>query len=43
MNGVLIVNIILGESVFTPAADMNEDGIINVLDVIQLVNIVIGG
>ena len=39
---VLIINYILGQTEFTPLqeslADMNGDGVINILDVIQLVN-----
>ena len=39
---VIIVNYILSQTEFTPLqeslADMNGDGVINILDVIQLVN-----
>ena len=37
-----MVNIIIGVEEFHPNADLNGDGIINVLDVIQLVNLILG-
>ena len=37
------VNIILGFSDFNPAADVNQDSVVNVLDVISIVNIILGG
>jgi len=39
---ILTVNIILGLDSFNSLADVNGDNIINVLDVIQMVNIVLG-
>jgi hypothetical protein len=36
-----MVNIILGDE-YNEAADLSGDGIINILDVIQLVNLILG-
>ena len=39
---VVLVNIVLGQAGQDPAGDLNEDGLINVLDVVILVNIILG-
>jgi len=36
-----LVNIILGISPENPAGDLNQDGVYNVLDIVQLVNIIL--
>ena len=36
-----MVNIVLGQAEYTECADMNGDGIINVLDVVLLVNLIL--
>ena len=36
-----MVNIALGQAEYTECADMNSDGIVNVLDVVQLVNLIL--
>ena len=41
-NFVLLVNIILGNSEEVASADVNQDGIINVLDIVSLINIILG-
>ena len=41
MDVVGLVNIILGLSPENPAGDLNQDGLYNVLDVVQLVNIIL--
>ena len=38
----MCINIILGTSESLDSADLNQDGIINVLDIVSLVNIVLG-
>ena len=38
---IIVVNIVLGLSLYSDLADFNNDQIINILDVIQLVNIVL--
>ena len=38
---VLMVNVILEDSIFLPEADLNNDGFINVLDVINLINLIL--
>tara|TARA_B100002003_G_C13658535_1_gene334509 strand:- start:83 stop:217 length:135 start_codon:yes stop_codon:yes gene_type:complete len=38
---VIMVNISLGQAEYTECADMNGDGIVNVLDVVQLVNLIL--
>jgi len=35
------VNMILGELTIQDSADLNQDGLINVVDIIQLVNIIL--
>ena len=39
---IMCINIILGTSETTESADLNQDGIINILDVVTLVNAVLG-
>ena len=43
---IIMVNVILDQLELPPeqfeAADLNEDGIINILDVIDLVNMILG-
>jgi len=39
---VVLVNIVLGQAGQDPAGDLNSDGLINVLDVVILVNIILG-
>ena len=38
---VLMVNIILDDSTYLPDADLNLDGSINVLDIINLINLIL--
>ena len=38
----LIVNIILNDDDYIVLGDMNQDGVLNVLDIVQLVNIILG-
>ena len=40
---IQIVNIALGSQELDLAADLNEDGVVNVLDVVQVVNIILEG
>jgi hypothetical protein len=37
----MVVNMILGELPIQTSADLNQDGIINVLDIIEVVNIIL--
>jgi len=39
---VVLVNIVLGIEDEIPAGDLNSDGVINILDVVILVNIILG-
>ena len=39
---VSTVNIILGMAEFVDAADYNGDGVINVLDIVSIVNVILG-
>ena len=38
---VIMVNIALGQAEYTECDDMNSDGLVNVLDVVQLVNVIL--
>jgi len=40
---VVLVNMVLGLAGQDSAGDLNNDGLINVLDVVILVNIILGG
>ena len=42
MDIVLLTNMILADE-FQESADVNSDGNLNVLDIVQLVNIILGG
>ena len=39
---VLLVNIVLGIEEDNTAGDLNQDGLYNVLDIVLLVNIILG-
>ena len=39
---ILIVNIVLGFSPFNEAADLNYDSVIDILDVVIILNIILG-
>ena len=38
---IIIVNMILGDIENQMSADLNQDGIVNIIDIIQLVNIIL--
>ena len=39
---VVLVNIVLGLEEENPAGDLNQDNLYNILDIVQLVNIILG-
>ena len=40
-NIILTVNIILGLSEYNMQADLNADGTVNIMDVVQLINLIL--